>query len=74
MNHLTVFGFFIVLVFVIGIVSTAYAHPHSTTELMESHSHVLADKKFHDNFLIHTFDQVILSFADFVTGIFFSWG
>ncbi|KER06888.1 hypothetical protein AAA799E16_00404 [Marine Group I thaumarchaeote SCGC AAA799-E16] len=65
MNYFIVFGFLMVFVFTIGIISTAEAHPHATIDLMESHSHVFADEKFHDNFIIHTFDQVIFSITDF---------
>ena len=72
MKHLTIFGFLFLFVFVIGIISTAEAHPHATIDLMESHSHVLADEKFHDNFVIHTFDQVIFSVVDFFNNIFFN--
>jgi len=54
----------------IGFVSTADAHPHATIELTDSHSHILADEKFHDNFWIHTFDQVIFSVTDFFNSLF----
>ena len=69
MKRTIIFGILIVFVFTIGIISSAEAHPHATIDLMESHSHVLADEKFHDNFLIHTFDQVLLSIVDFVSSI-----
>lgn len=69
MKSFRIFGFLIVFVFVIGIVSIAEAHPHATPELMDSHSHVFADEKFHDNFLIHTFDQVLFSITDFFTSL-----
>lgn len=65
MKSFNIFGFLMVFVFTIGIISIAEAHPHVTTVLMESHSHVFADEKFHDNFIIHTFDQVIFSITDF---------
>ena len=58
-----------VFVFSLGIISTAEAHPHATPELMDSHSHVFADENFHDNFLIHTFDQVLFSITDFFTSL-----
>lgn len=68
MRSFTILGFIMVFVFVIGIVSIAEAHPHANPELMDSHSHVFADEKFHDNFLIHTFDQVLFSITDFFSG------
>lgn len=55
----------------IGFVSTAYAHPHATIDLTDSHSHILVDEKFHDNFWIHTFDQVVFSVTDFFNSLFF---
>ncbi|NNL57895.1 MAG: hypothetical protein HKP31_00205 [Nitrosopumilus sp.] len=54
-----------------GTISTIAAHPHATIDLMESHSHIFADEKFHDNFVIHTFDQVIFSITDFFNSILF---
>lgn len=71
MKYFTILGFLIVFVFVVGVVSTVEAHPHATPELMESHSHVFADEKFHDNFLIHTFDQVLFSITDFFNSLTF---
>lgn len=63
---------FLLLVIVnVGFVSTVDAHPHATIELTDSHSHILADEKFHDNFWIHTFDQVVFSVTDFFNNLFF---
>ena len=56
-------------VFSVGMVSSVDAHPHATIDLMESHSHVLADEKFHDNFIIHTFDQIVFSITDFFNNL-----
>jgi len=70
MKYLFFFVIFMVSIFAMGIISTAEAHPH-TVELMESHSHILADENFHENFLIHTFDQVIFSVTDFFNSILF---
>ncbi|AJM91609.1 hypothetical protein [Nitrosopumilus piranensis] len=69
MNYLTIFGFLFLMAFVIGFISPAEAHPHATLELMESHSHIFAEEKFHDNFIIHTFDQVIFSITDFLNNL-----
>lgn len=61
------FGILFVIVFSFGIISLAYAHPHATIDLMDSHSH---DNGMEENFLIHTFEQVVFSIVDFVNGIF----
>lgn len=71
MKYFMIFGILIGFVFAIGVVSTAEAHPHATIELTDSHSHILANEKFHDNFVIHTFDQVIFSITDFFNSILF---
>ena len=63
MKHFTFFGILIAFVFVIGMASTADAHPHATIDLMESHSH---DEWFEENFIVHTFEEVILSAFDFI--------
>ncbi|NND86771.1 MAG: hypothetical protein HKM23_05540 [Nitrosopumilus sp.] len=55
------------MIFSFGITSLAYAYPHATIDLMDSHSH---GKGFEENFLIHTFEQVVFSMVDFVSGIF----
>lgn len=49
----------IVFVFGIGIASTADAHPHATVDLMESHSHDTHNENFQENFLVHTFEDVV---------------
>jgi len=71
MKNLKIILIFVVFTFAIGIISFAEAHQHATVELTSSHSHILADEKFHDNFLIHTFDQVIFSVIDFFNDLFF---
>lgn len=63
MKSFTFFGILIVFVFVLGMISTADAHPHATIDLMGSHSH---DKGFEENFLVHTFTDVIFSIFDFL--------
>ena len=65
-----IFGFLFLFVFVLGIIPPIDAHPHSTIDLMESHSHDASNEKFQEHFLIHTFEQVIFSLVDFVNGIF----
>ncbi|MGV7227007.1 MAG: hypothetical protein ACQ9CV_08835 [Nitrosopumilus sp.] len=71
MKSFRFFGILIIFIFTIGIISTADAHPHGTLDLVESHSHLFADEKFHDTFLIHTFDQVIFSITDFFNSVLF---
>jgi hypothetical protein len=64
MKHL-IFGILMGLIIILGSISIAEAHPHATVDLMESHSHDLHDEKFQENFLIHTFENVIFSIVDF---------
>ena len=71
MKSFTFFGILIIFISATGMISAADAHPHATIGLMESHSHIFADEKFHDNFFIHTFDQVIFSITDFFNSILF---
>jgi len=66
MNHFTFFGILIAFIFVIGMASTADAHPHATIDLMESHSHDMHDEGFEENFIVHTFEEVIFSVFNFI--------
>ena len=66
MTHFTFFGILIAFVFVIGMASTAEAHPHATIDLMESHSHDMHDEGFEENFIVHTFEEVIFSVFNFI--------
>tara|TARA_B100001750_G_C14866497_1_gene283565 strand:+ start:53 stop:262 length:210 start_codon:yes stop_codon:yes gene_type:complete len=43
--------------FSIGLLSMAEAHPHTTIELMNTHSH---DLYTGEDFVIHTFENVVL--------------
>lgn len=65
MKHFIIFGIMIVFVFVIGITSTADAHPHATVDLMESHSHDMHNENFQENFLVHTFEDVVFHVVEF---------
>lgn len=56
----------IVFIFVIGMASTADAHPHATVDLMESHSHDVDDEVFQEDFIVHTFEEVIFSVFSFI--------
>ncbi|AJM92593.1 MAG: hypothetical protein IS860_05015 [Nitrosopumilus sp.] len=69
MKHVIIFVIVSILL-IPGIISIVEAHPHATVELTDSHSHILADEKFHDDFWIHTFDQVIFSMTDFFNSLF----
>ena len=44
-------------VFSIGLISMAEAHPHISLEVMNTHSHEVMSSQ---DFVIHTFEQVIL--------------
>ena len=66
MTNFTFFGILIAFVFVIGMASTADAHPHATVDLMESHSHDMHDEVFQENFIVHTFEEVIFSVFNFI--------
>lgn len=66
-----IFGILTVFVFAMGMISTAEAHPHTTIDLMESHSHDILDEKFQENFMVHTFENVILTVVDFFNSILF---
>ena len=58
-------------VFVLGTISMVDAHPHATMDLMESHSHDIHDENFQENFILHTFEDVILSTIDFIKNFLF---
>ena len=55
-------------IFSIGFTSFAEAHPHATVNLMDMHSHDLLTS---EDFVIHTFEQVIL-FVGQIPNIIFS--
>jgi hypothetical protein len=66
MKYFIFFGILIAFIFVIGIASTADAHSHATIDLMESHSHDMHDEVFQENFIVHTFEEVIFSVFSFI--------
>ena len=66
MKYFTFFGILIAFIFVIGMTSTADAHPHATIDLMESHSHDMHDEVFQENFIVHTFEEVAFSVFNFI--------
>ncbi|GFN40460.1 MAG: conserved hypothetical exported protein [Marine Group I thaumarchaeote] len=71
MRSLVIFGILIAFVIVLGTISIAEAHPHATIDLMESHSHDPHDENFQENFILHTFEDVIVSVFDFFKNILF---
>ncbi len=54
------------MIMVLGIIPLADAHPHATIDLMETHSHDPSNENFHEDFILHTFEDVIISVFDFV--------
>ena len=71
MRTLVIFGILMAFVIILGTISIAEAHPHATIDLMESHSHDPHDKNFQENFILHTFKDVIFSVFDFIKNILF---
>ena len=55
-------------IFSLGFTSFAEAHPHATFDLMNMHSHELYNA---EDFLIHTFEHVILVVEQIQNIIFF---
>ena len=70
MKNLIIFSVLAFFVMFTGTISLVEAHPHATIDLTNSHSHVLLDEKYHDNFILHTFDKVIISAIEFVNSLF----
>ena len=71
MKSFVVFGILMAIVIVLGTISIAEAHPHATIDLMESHSHNPHDENFQENFILHTFEDVIISVFNFIKNILF---
>ena len=71
MKSFVIFGILMAFVIVLGTISMAEAHPHATIDLMESHSHDVHDENFQENFILHTFQDVIVSVFDFFKNILF---
>lgn len=59
---LILFGMIVVL----GLIPLTDAHPHATIDLMDTHSHAPNNENFHEDFILHTFEDVIISVFDFV--------
>jgi len=71
MKSFVIFGILVAIVIALGTISIAEAHPHATIDLMESHSHDLHDENFQENFILHTFKDVIFSAFNFIKNILF---
>ena len=71
MKSLAIFGILMVVVFVLGTISMAEAHPHANIDLMESHSHNIHDNNFQENFIVHSFEHIIISTFEFINNILF---
>ena len=71
MKTFVIFGILMAFVIVLGTISIAEAHPHATIDLMESHSHDPHDENFQENFILHTFKDVIISVFNFIKNILF---
>ena len=68
MRNLILVAILTVGIFSVGFISFAEAHPHATINLMYIHSHDLLTS---EDFVIHTFEQVIL-FVGEIQNIIFS--
>lgn len=71
MKYVLIFGVMISMLVFTGIVPITEAHPHATIDLMESHSHDIHDDKFKENFIVHSFEHVIISTLEWFQGILF---
>lgn len=71
MKSLIIFGIMISIVFSLGILPIADAHPHTTIDLMETHSHNVEDDNFQENFIVHSFEHVIISTFDWFKNVLF---
>ena len=67
LKNLVLFAIFSIGIFSIGLISVAEAHPHATIELINTHSHDLYTT---EDFVIHTFEEVIL-FIDQIQNLIF---
>jgi len=67
LKNLVLFTILSIGIFSIGLISMAEAHPHTTVELMNTHSHDLYTA---EDFAIHTFEKVVLFVAQIQNLIF----
>ena len=57
MKNLVLIAILVVGIFSLGFTSVAEAHPHTTIDLMNTHSH---DLYASEDFVVHTFEHVVL--------------
>jgi len=67
LKTLIIFAILTIGIFPLGFTSIAEAHPHATIDLMDMHSH---DIHTSEDFLMHTFEHVVL-FVDQIHAIIF---
>ena len=71
MKSLDILGIFMLIISILGVIPMVEAHPHATIDLMESHSHDVHDDDFQEDFIVHSFEHVIISTYDFIINILF---
>ncbi len=67
LKNLVFLTIFFAGIFSIGLISSADAHPHVSLELMDTHSHEILKSQ---DFVIHTFEQVVLFVSQLQSVIF----
>lgn len=67
LSNLPFLAILFVGMFSIGLISMADAHPHISLEVMNTHSHEVMSSQ---DFVIHTFEQVILFVGQLQAAIF----
>ena len=71
MKPLDMLGILTLIVSIFGVIPMVEAHPHATIDLMESHSHNVLDDNFQEDFILHSFEHVLISTYDFIISILF---
>ena len=71
MKCIAILGILTLIVSISGVIPMVEAHPHVTIDLMESHSHDIHNDNFQDDFIVHSFEHVIISTYDFIINILF---
>jgi len=71
MKSLDMLGILTLNVSIFGVIPMVEAHPHATIDLMESHSHDVLDDNFQEDFIVHSFEHVLISTYDFIISILF---
>jgi len=64
-------GLLIAIVIIFSSFSAVEAHPHANIDLMDSHSHDPNSENFQENFILHSFEHVILSSWEFLRVLIF---